>query len=377
MRSVRTSSQLRRRRSGSTARANSDADDTTATVAAQKAAGADFVKIGMVNDAAFFAALAAGQREVIPVAGHVPAGVSTLDASRAGIRSIEHLGPQQGVLITCTRDAEAFLAAASTPPALLLNPPPIPFGEALMMRLLNRIVINPGAMLTHQDVQAIGEIVAAYDEATCRASARVYAANHTWQVPTLIRRKTSDLAFLDEFLNDPDIARFTACDLMETWIDITTDYAEGLDAEDRAILQRAYTLSKDAARIMDAEGVRMLTGSDSTGAGWMVPGFALHREFRELADAGLTPLRVLQMTTLDAAEFSRPQRDDGHRRAGQARRPRHPERQSAGRRRKPAEHRLRGARWPLLVPDGSGCAAAEPPGGYRPRRLKARFHRLQ
>jgi imidazolonepropionase-like amidohydrolase len=34
-----------------------------------------------------------------------------------------------------------------------------------------------------------------------------------------------------------------------------------------------------------------------------VPGYSLHQEFDELARAGLSPLRVLQTVTLDAAEF--------------------------------------------------------------------------
>ena len=49
--------------------------------------------------------------------------------------------------------------------------------------------------------------------------------------------------------------------------------------------------------------VSMLAGSDSTGAGWEVPGIALHQEFEELEKARLSPLRVLQMTTLSAADF--------------------------------------------------------------------------
>jgi Amidohydrolase family len=47
----------------------------------------------------------------------------------------------------------------------------------------------------------------------------------------------------------------------------------------------------------------VLAGSDSGGAAWEVPGLALHQEFDELARAGLSPLRVLQMTTWNAAEF--------------------------------------------------------------------------
>jgi imidazolonepropionase-like amidohydrolase len=39
------------------------------------------------------------------------------------------------------------------------------------------------------------------------------------------------------------------------------------------------------------------------GGMWVVPGVSLHQEFDLLAKAGLTPLKVLQMTTLNGAEF--------------------------------------------------------------------------
>lgn len=47
----------------------------------------------------------------------------------------------------------------------------------------------------------------------------------------------------------------------------------------------------------------MLAGSDACGAVWEIPGYALHQEFDLLAEAGLAPLRILQMTTLNGAEF--------------------------------------------------------------------------
>ncbi len=48
----------------------------------------------------------------------------------------------------------------------------------------------------------------------------------------------------------------------------------------------------------------MMAGTDSGGAGeWDIPGFALHQEFDLLAEAGLSPLTILQMTTLDGAKF--------------------------------------------------------------------------
>lgn len=43
---------------------------------------------------------------------------------------------------------------------------------------------------------------------------------------------------------------------------------------------------------------------DAGGSGqWDISGFALHQEFDLLAQAGLSPLEILQMTTLNGAKF--------------------------------------------------------------------------
>ena len=42
-------------------------------------------------------------------------------------------------------------------------------------------------------------------------------------------------------------------------------------------------------------------------ATWVIPGVSLHQEFRHLAASGLSPLEILQMTTLNGAEFLRRQ----------------------------------------------------------------------
>jgi len=44
----------------------------------------------------------------------------------------------------------------------------------------------------------------------------------------------------------------------------------------------------------------MLAGSDSSGG---AAGFNLHKEFALLAQDGFSPLKILQMTTLNAAKF--------------------------------------------------------------------------
>jgi Imidazolonepropionase and related amidohydrolases len=63
---------------------------------------------------------------------------------------------------------------------------------------------------------------------------------------------------------------------------------------------RELTLPK----LLKQNGVKMLAGSDTAViANWCIPGFSLHQEFALLAASGLSPLEILQMTTLNGAQF--------------------------------------------------------------------------
>jgi imidazolonepropionase-like amidohydrolase len=91
-------------------------------------------------------------------------------------------------------------------------------------------------------------------------------------------------------------------DMHQTWRKAAAKFAS-FPASSRQTFRTVYATLAHLACLLDAAGVRMLAGSDSGGAAWEVPGIALHQEFDELAQAGLPPLRILQMTTWDAAEF--------------------------------------------------------------------------
>lgn len=65
-----------------------------------------------------------------------------------------------------------------------------------------------------------------------------------------------------------------------------------------------YELTKKATLLMKRNGVKMMAGSDAGRAStWVIPGFGLQEDFRELAAAGLSGLEILQMATLNPAEF--------------------------------------------------------------------------
>jgi imidazolonepropionase-like amidohydrolase len=66
-------------------------------------------------------------------------------------------------------------------------------------------------------------------------------------------------------------------------------------ATDREAYQRQMALTK----LFDDTGVRMTVGTDGGG---QAPGQSIHQEFDELAKTGLSPLKILQMTTLNPAD---------------------------------------------------------------------------
>jgi len=106
-----------------------------------------------------------------------------------------------------------------------------------------------------------------------------------------------DLAFRRE-----PALRYMAPATIQDWSKAAKKFS-GFPAAARQTFRDAYDVLLNLTKVLDEAGVPMLAGSDSGGAAWEVPGLALHQEFDELARAGLSALRVLQMTTWNAAEF--------------------------------------------------------------------------
>lgn len=226
-----------------------------------------------------------------------------LDASAAGMRSIEHLGPAPGVLMACSREGEALRRPQSGPPAKVMAVVSrIPYIDEIAGYLLGDVVVNPMTSRSDDEIDRIARLLAGYDEPLCREAARQFVATDTWQVPTLIRSRTTRLGFSKEFQQNPNL-RDVAPSELARWKKTSAKYDASLSAQDKEILRASEDLQFKIVKLMDEEGVRMLTGSDSVGGAWLVPGFSLHEEFDLLAKAGLSPLKILQMATLNAAAF--------------------------------------------------------------------------
>jgi Amidohydrolase family len=271
------------------------------TIRQEQVEGADFIKVVLVTPSVFFPALAEANRLGIPMLGHLPPNVDVLAASNAGMKSVEHLGPGLGILASCSTKEAQLRQQAAARPQLKSLPFRIPFADLIATRFTRKLILNPVAHSALADVEILQLALSTFSEEKCRVLAKQLVANRTWQVPTLIREKTAELSDSPQFRNDPNL-RYVSEETVQDWIDASTAF-EHLGPRARAIFHDAYVLQLKLTKVFDDEGVLMMAGSDSSGAGWEIPGIALHQEFDELEKAGLSPLRVLQMTTLNAAEF--------------------------------------------------------------------------
>jgi imidazolonepropionase-like amidohydrolase len=258
-------------------------DEGRAFVRDVKARGADFIKVyDRLSVDAYNSIMAAAKAARIPVAGHVPPGVSAMEASRAGQRSIEHL---TSLAASCSAEGTALGRAAA---AGLDSVRDLDFSKDSTLR--GRV----GAALGPYYHQARQLPLEACDVTRgMPAVARALRAGGTWVTPTVIL----GLSALIEDTRAEDSLRAR----LPSW-------AAGMSRvsapnADSAARKRSEEKMLAMMRELKKGGVRMLIGSDAPNPG-SVPGIGLHRELELFVKAGYTPYEVLRIATHDAAEFA-------------------------------------------------------------------------
>lgn len=219
---------------------------------------------------------------------HLNPAESTFDASNRGMPYIDHLGAGIGLLMDCSTQAQdirtEFLAQSYRPSGINMA----------------NFILNPRAYDGNQNARFYQRVLETYDENTCKALSQAFVHNGTWQIPSLIRLRTQDWGNDPLYRQDPNLI-YVAESRRASWNEVG-DVFSTLPASAVTTLQDYYELQKRATLLMQRNGVKMLTGSDIGGI-WLIAGFSLQQEFQELAAAGLSPLEVLQATTLNPAEF--------------------------------------------------------------------------
>ena len=250
----------------------------------RKAEGADYIKLVGGSRAVVLAILDEAKLQGTHVAGHLVLPLTAVEASDAGWKSYEHLGAGLTMLLECSTDEAAVRADAIAVPA-----PAAPN------------VVSPLAYAGNYRAGHWQRLLNTYSESKCNALAQTLAKNNTWQALTMIRLRTSHYADDPLYLTDPNL-KYVDKTRLALWHQTAQVYTGHVTPQSRAVIQQTYAQLLKIVKLMKQNGVPMVAGSD-LGGGWVIPGFSLHQEFRELAAAGLSPLEVLQMTTLDGARF--------------------------------------------------------------------------
>ena len=230
------------------------------------AQGSDFIKVySLLPRDAFFGVAAEAKAHHVDFEGHVPESVTALEASNAGMHSMEHL---YGIQRECS---PAFKEPVN-----------------VFTSKENSIKYNNLWLKTYDPK------LAAKFFATLRK-------NHTYQTPTLTvlswlyhpedpRKEMQDrFAYMPQGFKQ----RFESgrLDRFAHWT--APDFK--LEA---AMFQRALQL----VSAMNKAGVPILAGTDVMNP-YCFPGFGLHDELHWLVKAGLTPFQALRAATLTPAEF--------------------------------------------------------------------------
>ena len=223
----------------------SDSTEARAAVRTLAKVGVDFIKIHRTLTGEQFRAIVAEAKRVgLPVAGHIPGGITAAAVSDAGVASIEH--------------TESLLQEG-----------------------------NFGSMSHEQFLD------------TMTALFQRFARNGTYYDPTLIMYKSS--ADWRGFAAQPQ-SKYVARSANARMLEAREQYRTL-----PAVLEGRQRLFKDflvIVGLMHRNGVHVMTGTDLSD-GRIFPGFSVHEELALLVEAGFTPNEAIQAATRVPAEFLR------------------------------------------------------------------------
>jgi imidazolonepropionase-like amidohydrolase len=240
--------------------------------------GADFIKVqSNLSREAYFAIADVCKREHITFVGHVPDHVTAAEASDARQKSIEHL---TGVLRACSSEEPSLMrkqfAAAPKKPTI---------GQSVNRELAWQI-----------------ELLRSYSDEQADALIARFLRNQTWQVPTLILLRNDAFPTPENDPSRDSRLKYIPLQVLANWEKGTKDRDKGARAEEFALRSRLMQASLRIVGKMNAAGVPMMAGTDTT-APYVFPGSSLHEELSLLVQAGLTPMQSLQAATRRPAEF--------------------------------------------------------------------------
>jgi Amidohydrolase family len=254
----------------------SNANEARRMVRQLKQQGADCIKVyDRLPRDAYFAIIAEARKQTLPVVGHVPLSISTIEAADAGQKSIEHLG--------------SILEGSST-----IEP------ELMRQERTSEPVTAPSDF--PRMIAARGtRMLDSYSDRKANLVFRHLVKNHTWQVPTLEIKWAQ--TFIDD-LNARGDARLTYVpqSKSEFWLPEKNFFARYRTPEYIVFKKRLWDKELNLVGDMQRAGVGFMTGTDLSGA-YVFAGFSVHHELELFVKAGFTPMKALQAATRNPAVF--------------------------------------------------------------------------
>lgn len=144
---------------------------------------------------------------------------------------------------------------------------------------------------------------------------RLALDHHTTMIPTLVGHSSVfTFATRPDFLDDPGLALLFSSQSLASAGGSETQEAV---AKNPAVptVRREVAIAMKNVKLADAAGVQLALGTD-TGPGTVFTGLADHVEMQMLVDSGLTPMRVLQIATINGARVLGVDREYGSLSAG-------------------------------------------------------------
>jgi hypothetical protein len=247
------------------------------TVDLLKQRGADCIKVyDRLPREAYFAIIDQAKKDGLPVVGHVPLSITTIEASNAGQKSIEHLG---SILQDCSSISDELQRMQAAP-----MPPGADFSE-----FPRRIAARGERMLD------------TYDERKAQQLFAKLIKNHTWQVPTLVTKRS--LTFIDDFdRNGDERVKYVPKSDLQWWSPQKNFLLRYRTPEYIVYSKKLFQKELQLVGAMKRAGVPIMTGTDLS-IPYTFAGFSLHDELGLLVEAGLTPMEALQAATRNPAVF--------------------------------------------------------------------------
>ncbi|MET1052534.1 MAG: amidohydrolase family protein [Mycetocola sp.] len=272
-------------------------------ISRQKALGADFIKLIMVEREVFFAAVSWAHQQGMTIGGHLPPSITPAEASDAGYDYLEHLGTSANIWIETSSERSALRAIADTSLALPNALGYVPFAEQLfaseiVTKATATTLLNPALSDAPESISVLQRALDTFDEEAARKLSATFVTRGTWQTPTLSRLRTEYRMDAPEYQAHPWL-QMLAPQVRSNFQTTRTAFLDLPDAR-RAAYNQYYDTAVRLVGIMHTAGVPIMTGTDGPGGN---PGQDMPSEFQELAAAGLSPLDVLRATTTVPAAF--------------------------------------------------------------------------